>query len=161
MTVPKILIADSISPRGIEELGRDGALEVAIQTGLSQEQLVGIIPQFNGIVVRSQTKVPAAVVNAGALLRVIGLAMAGFAAALTIVWRFRQLRASDPLSAGLILLGAAIFLRVLFFTFLDATWWIGGYDRYLFPVLPLTSCFFILLIYQGFALRRRAALANV
>jgi hypothetical protein len=49
---------------------------------------------------------------------------------------------------------------VLFFTFLDATWWIGGYDRYLFPVLPLTSCFFILLIYQAFAVRRRAALAN-
>ena len=92
---------------------------------------------------------------------VLGLATAGFGAALTIVWRFRQLRASEPLNAALILLGATIFLRVLFFTFLDATWWIGGYDRYLFPVLPLTSCFFILLIYQAFALGRRASLANI
>jgi hypothetical protein len=86
---------------------------------------------------------------------VVILSIAGFAAALTIIWRFRQLRSSDPLNATLILLGAAIFLRVLLFTFLDATWWIGGYERYLFPVLPLYSCFLILLIHQAIALRRR------
>lgn len=85
---------------------------------------------------------------------VMGLAMAGLAAAFTLFWRYRQVRAGDPLNAVLVLLGATIFLRVLFFTFLDATWWIGGYDRYLFPVLPLTSCFFILLIYQAIALGR-------
>ncbi len=92
---------------------------------------------------------------------VMGLAMAGFVAALTIAWRFRQLPANNALNAVLVLLGAAIFLRVIFFTFLDATWWIGAYDRYLFPVLPLTSCFFILLIYQAFALGRRAAIAKI
>jgi hypothetical protein len=86
---------------------------------------------------------------------VIGLSIAGFAAAITIIWRFRQLRASDPLNATLILLGATIFLRVLLFTFLDATWWIGGYERYLFPVLPLYSCFLILLIHQSIVLQRR------
>lgn len=87
---------------------------------------------------------------------VIGLSLAGFAAALAIALRFRQLRASDSLNATLILLGTAIFLRVLLFTFLDATWWIGGYDRYLFPVLPLYSCFLIVLIYQAISLWRRA-----
>jgi hypothetical protein len=86
---------------------------------------------------------------------VVGLSIAGLAAALTIAWRFRQLRASDPLNAALILLGAAIFMRVLLFTFLDATWWIGGYERYLFPVLPLYSCFLILLIHQAIVLQRR------
>lgn len=91
---------------------------------------------------------------------VMGLAIAGFFAFIPIAWRFRQLRASDPLNATLVLLGAAIFLRVFFFTFLDATWWIGGYDRYLFPVLPLTSCFLILLIYQALALQRRTFLAH-
>jgi hypothetical protein len=87
---------------------------------------------------------------------VVGLSVAGFAAALMIAWRFRQLRANDPLMATLILLAAIILLRVLFFTFLDATWWVGGYDRYLFPVAPLYSCFLILLIYQSLALTRRA-----
>jgi hypothetical protein len=87
---------------------------------------------------------------------VIGLSAAGFAVALMIAWRFRQLRAGDSLNATLIFLGAAISMRVLLFTFLDATWWVGGYERYLFPVLPLYSCFLILLIYQSFALSRRA-----
>src|SRR5687768_4686164 len=77
MTVPKILIADSISPRGIEELGRDGALEVSTQTGLSEERLVEIIPEFSGVVVRSQTKITTAIINAGARLRVIGRAGVG------------------------------------------------------------------------------------
>ncbi|HEY8834932.1 MAG TPA: hypothetical protein VIM09_05060, partial [Chthoniobacterales bacterium] len=89
---------------------------------------------------------------------VIALSIAGFAAAITIIWRFRQLRASDPFNAALILLGATIFLRVLLFTFLDATWWIGGYERYLFPVMPLANCFFILLIYEAFTVWRKPLL---
>ncbi|HEY2139350.1 MAG TPA: phosphoglycerate dehydrogenase, partial [Chthoniobacterales bacterium] len=75
--VPKILVADSISQRGIEEMARDGALEVTIQTGLSEAALVELVPAFSGIVVRSQTKVTAPVVNAGARLRVIGRAGVG------------------------------------------------------------------------------------
>ncbi len=86
---------------------------------------------------------------------IFGLSMAGLAAAITIAWRFRQLRASDPLNAVLILLGAAVFMRVLLFTFLDATWWIGGYERYLFPVLPLYSCFLILSSHQAILFWRR------
>jgi hypothetical protein len=91
---------------------------------------------------------------------VIGLSLAAFAAAVAMAWRFRELSMRDPINAVLILLGATILLRVLFFTFLDATWWIGGYDRYLFPVLPLASSFLILLIYQAFALRRHPSLPN-
>jgi hypothetical protein len=30
----------------------------------------------------------------------------------------------------------------------------AGYDRYLVPVMPLTSCFFILLIYRAIAVWR-------
>jgi hypothetical protein len=88
---------------------------------------------------------------------VAGLSIAGLAAAMTIAWRFRRLRASAPLNAALILLGAGILMRVLLFTFLDATWWIGGYERYLFPVLPLYSCFLILLIYEAIVMLRRPA----
>jgi D-3-phosphoglycerate dehydrogenase len=77
MTVPKILIADSISQRGIDEMTRDGALEVSIQTGLSESRLIEIVPEFSGIVVRSQTKITAPIVNAGPRLRVIGRAGVG------------------------------------------------------------------------------------
>src|SRR2546423_3891138 len=77
MTAPKILIADSIPQRGIDEMTRDGALDVLARTGLSEAELVDIIPEFSGIVVRSQTKVTAPIVNAGARLRVIGRAGVG------------------------------------------------------------------------------------
>src|SRR5947207_2405398 len=77
MTAPKILVADSISQRGIDEMTRDGALEVSTHIGMNEAALVEMIPQFTGIVVRSQTKVTAAIVNAGTRLRVIGRAGVG------------------------------------------------------------------------------------
>src|SRR4051794_28005168 len=77
MTTPKILIADSISQRGIDEMTRDGALDVSVRTGMSESALVEMIPEFSGIVVRSQTKITAPIVNAGARLRVIGRAGVG------------------------------------------------------------------------------------
>ena len=65
MSQLKILIADPISSRGVEELARDGALEVRLQTGLAEADLLKIIPEFSGLVVRSETKVTAAVLEAG------------------------------------------------------------------------------------------------
>jgi D-3-phosphoglycerate dehydrogenase / 2-oxoglutarate reductase len=77
MSPPKVLVADSISQRGIDELSRDGALDVVAQTGLSESQLVNLVPQFSGLVVRSQTRVTANVLNAGTKLRVVGRAGVG------------------------------------------------------------------------------------
>jgi D-3-phosphoglycerate dehydrogenase len=77
MAPPKVLIADSISPRGVDELSRDGALDVSFQTGLTESELVKIIPEFSALVVRSQTKVTAQILNAGARLRVVGRAGVG------------------------------------------------------------------------------------
>ncbi len=77
MTSPKVLIADSISQRGIEELSRDNALHVTVKTGLGEKELVNLIPQFSALVVRSQTKVTANILNAGTLLRVVGRAGVG------------------------------------------------------------------------------------
>ena len=77
MTPPSVLIADSISQRGLEELSRDDALDVTVKTGLSKEQLIELIPPFSALIVRSQTKVTAAILNAGAKLRVVGRAGVG------------------------------------------------------------------------------------
>jgi len=74
---PKVLVADSISQRGIDELSRDNALDVTVKTGLSETDLIQIIPEFSGLVVRSQTKVTTSILNAGAKLRVIGRAGVG------------------------------------------------------------------------------------
>src|SRR6059058_3280484 len=77
MQAPKILIADPVSPRGIEELSRDGALEVQVQTGLSEAELIKLIREFSGLVVRSETKVTKPVLNAATKLRVVGRAGVG------------------------------------------------------------------------------------
>lgn len=74
---PKILVADPISARGVEELAGGGALEVVTRTGLSEPELLGFIPEFSGLVVRSETKVTKAVLEAGARLRVVGRAGVG------------------------------------------------------------------------------------
>jgi D-3-phosphoglycerate dehydrogenase len=77
MTPPKVLIADPLSQRGADELARDGSLDVVVKTGLSEKELVDLIPEFSALVVRSQTKVTANVLNAGSKLRVVGRAGVG------------------------------------------------------------------------------------
>src|SRR5215467_13126150 len=77
MTPPKVLIADSISQRGVDELARENALQVTVQTGLNKRELVKLIPPFSALVVRSQTKVTAEILAAGNKLRVVGRAGVG------------------------------------------------------------------------------------
>ena len=77
MSPPKVLIADSISQRGIDELARENVLQVTIRTGLNERELAELIPSFSALVVRSQTKVTAEILNAGKELRVVGRAGVG------------------------------------------------------------------------------------
>jgi len=77
MQIPKVLVADPISERGVEELREGGELEVVVKTGLPQAELLAIIPEFSGLVVRSQTKVNAAVIEAASKLKVVGRAGVG------------------------------------------------------------------------------------
>jgi hypothetical protein len=79
----------------------------------------------------------------------IALTWAALAAFLILLVFIRRWRASEPRIITLLLLGAAIVTRLVFFSFLDATWWMAGYQRYVFPIMPLSACFFILLIYEA------------
>ena len=77
MKAPKVLVADPISQSGLDELARDSALEVTKTTGLTEAALIELIPAFSAVVVRSETKITAAVLQAGAQLRVVGRAGVG------------------------------------------------------------------------------------
>ncbi|MGC1481260.1 MAG: phosphoglycerate dehydrogenase [Chthoniobacterales bacterium] len=77
MQTPKVLVADPISQRGVDELAAGGALDVTVQTGLPEAELLKIIPDFAGLVVRSQTKVNANVLAAATNLKVVGRAGVG------------------------------------------------------------------------------------
>src|SRR2546430_12534689 len=77
MTSPKVLVADAISQRGVDELTRDGGLDVLVQTKLSPAKLIEIIPEFAALIVRSETKVTSEILNAAKQLRVVGRAGVG------------------------------------------------------------------------------------
>ena len=77
LSLPKVLVADPVSQSGVDELSSGGALEVVVQTGLPEAEIIKIIPEFSAIVVRSQTKVTAAVLEAATNLKVVGRAGVG------------------------------------------------------------------------------------
>jgi len=71
----KVLIADPISSEGIDIL-RSHA-EVDVKPGLTPEEIVSTIGDYEALVVRSQTQVSAAVIEAGKKLQVIARAGVG------------------------------------------------------------------------------------
>lgn len=77
MSPPQVLVADAISSRGLEELSRDGSLEVVVKTGLTEDKLIEIIGPISALIVRSETKVSSRILEAAARLRAIGRAGVG------------------------------------------------------------------------------------
>ncbi len=77
MNIPKVLVADPVSERGIEELRRDGKVEVIVKTGLKGADLLAAVTDVEGIVVRSQTKITAEVMAAAQKLKAVGRAGVG------------------------------------------------------------------------------------
>lgn len=73
----KVLIADPVSPRTVEELTRGGGIEAVVQTGLKEDALIATVPTYSAIVVRSQTKITAKVLEAATKLRAVGRAGVG------------------------------------------------------------------------------------
>ena len=71
----KILVADSISQQGIAILEQNH--DVDIKTGLSSEELIEIVNDYEGLIVRSETKVTEEIILAASKLRVIARAGIG------------------------------------------------------------------------------------
>jgi D-3-phosphoglycerate dehydrogenase len=71
----RVLVADPVAEDGIELLSRSA--EVDVRTGLSPEQLAAIVGDYDALVVRSETKVTAAIFEAGHRLQVVGRAGVG------------------------------------------------------------------------------------
>ena len=72
----KILVSDPIAQRGVE-IFQEAGFEVVVKTDYTPEELIAAIPEYDGLIVRSQTKVTADVINAATKLKVIGRAGVG------------------------------------------------------------------------------------
>ena len=73
--MPKILVADPLAEDGLERLRRAG--EVTVVSKLAEAELIRRIPDFDALVVRSETRVTAPIIEAGSKLRVVGRAGVG------------------------------------------------------------------------------------
>jgi D-3-phosphoglycerate dehydrogenase len=73
--VAKILVADPLAEDGLERLRRAG--EVTVVSKLPEAELIRRIADFDALVVRSETRVTAPIIEAGSKLRVVGRAGVG------------------------------------------------------------------------------------
>ncbi|MBP1999509.1 D-3-phosphoglycerate dehydrogenase [Paenibacillus shirakamiensis] len=73
----KVLVSDPISDLGIQKLVDADDVVVEKKIGLSEEELIQIIPEYDGLLVRSQTTVTDKILAAGERLKVVGRAGVG------------------------------------------------------------------------------------
>ncbi|CAG7611890.1 D-3-phosphoglycerate dehydrogenase [Paenibacillus solanacearum] len=73
----KVLVMDGISDMGIQLLYDAPDVEVEKKNGLTEDELVAIIPQYDALLVRSATKVTDRIMGAGDKLKVVGRAGVG------------------------------------------------------------------------------------
>ena len=74
--MPKVLISDSMS-NVAQKIFEKNNISVDVKTGLSEDEIIKIIPEYDGMVVRSATKVTKKILDAASNLKVIGRAGAG------------------------------------------------------------------------------------
>ena len=73
----RILVSDKLGAAALDRLKEYDDIAVDVKTGLSREQLIEIIGDYDGLIVRSGTQVTADVLAAGRKLRVVGRAGVG------------------------------------------------------------------------------------
>ena len=74
--MPKVLISDKLSKKE-EDIFRKNGIEVTINTSLSPEKLSDIINEYDGLAIRSNTKVTPEIIKQAKNLKVIGRAGIG------------------------------------------------------------------------------------
>ncbi len=73
--MPKILVADPIGVEGVELLKTRA--DVDVNTGMNPLELLAVISEYDGLVVRSETKVTKEVIETAKKLQVVGRAGIG------------------------------------------------------------------------------------
>jgi D-3-phosphoglycerate dehydrogenase len=76
MAKPKVLISDDLSPQAVA-IFKDRGLDVDYKPGMKPDELLAVIGEYDGLAVRSATKVTAKVLEAAKKLKVVGRAGIG------------------------------------------------------------------------------------
>ena len=73
----KILISDPLAEEGVKILEKQKGFKVDVKTKLSPDELRKIIPEYDALIVRSQTKVTEDIIKAAGKLKIIARAGVG------------------------------------------------------------------------------------
>lgn len=73
----RVLVTDNLDPVGAQVLMKESSIEVDVVNDINPDGLLESIGQYDGLIVRSRSKVTAAVIEAGVNLKVIGRAGTG------------------------------------------------------------------------------------
>lgn len=74
--MPKVLISDKLSPSAVQ-IFRDRGIEVDVKVGMSPAELKDVIARYDGLAIRSATKVTTDILDAASRLKVVGRAGIG------------------------------------------------------------------------------------
>jgi D-3-phosphoglycerate dehydrogenase / 2-oxoglutarate reductase len=74
--MPRVLIADKLSPAAVDIFKQRG-VDADVKTGLSKDELLKIVADYDGVAIRSATKVDKDVIAAAKRLKVVGRAGIG------------------------------------------------------------------------------------
>jgi D-3-phosphoglycerate dehydrogenase len=77
MSLLSVLVTDNISREGIDKLTWDKTIEVDIRPGIKSDELARIIGNYDAIITRSGTSIPAGILQNPGRLKVIGRAGVG------------------------------------------------------------------------------------
>jgi len=75
--IKRVLISDPLSKKGLGILEKAEKIKYDLKPGLSPEELKKIIPEYDAIIIRSETKLKKDIIEAGHNLKVIGRAGIG------------------------------------------------------------------------------------
>ena len=73
----KVLVSDKLSPKGVAVFENADGISVDVKTGLPPDELKSIIGDYDGLVIRSATKVTAEIIEAAGKMKVVGRAGSG------------------------------------------------------------------------------------
>lgn len=73
----KVLVSDALGEIGIEMFQKEDGIDVDVKTGLAPEELKAIIAEYDGLVIRSATKVTEDLLESATNLKVVGRAGIG------------------------------------------------------------------------------------
>ena len=73
----KILVSDKLGQAGLDLLEATENVSYEMRTGLSKDELIAIMPEYDGLIVRSGTRPDADIIAAGTKLKAIGRAGIG------------------------------------------------------------------------------------